>query len=158
MTKPSDNRLFGDNFVKITATFFGIGYFPWGPGTMGSLAGILIAWFTGDFFWLPLLIFLVLGFAVCRPAIRVLNSGDPSSFVMDEVVGVMIAAASIPHTWQFYLAAFVLFRIFDIAKPWPISVIQKSKLPRAIMADDILAGLFANILIQGYLYFAMGRA
>lgn len=158
MTPPSDKKLFGDNFVKLTATFFGIGYFPWGPGTMASLAGIVIAWFSGSLFIPLVMIFMALGFSVTAPAIRVLKSGDPSSFVIDEVVGVMIAAASIPHTWQFYAAAFILFRIFDIAKPWPISVIQKSKLPRAIMGDDILAGLFANILIQGYLYFAMGRA
>ncbi len=151
MTQPSDKPSIGDMFVKLTATFFGIGYFPWGPGTLGSFAGILISWFAGDFFWIYLVVFAVLGYAVARPATRLLNSGDPSAFVMDEVVGVMIAAAAIPKIPIFYVVAFLLFRLLDITKPWPIAIIQKRKHPRAIMDDDILAGLFVNLLIQGYL-------
>ena len=143
-------------FAKIVATFFGIGYSPWAPGTIGSLAGIGITWFAGPLTSIVLLIFLALGFAVCKPAAEAFKSADPSFFVMDEVCGVMIAAFLVPRTYIFYGAAFILFRIFDIAKPWPISLIQKSEEPAAIMWDDVLAGIFANVLIRVYLFFAHG--
>ena len=137
--------------VRMIATFFGAGYSPWAPGTMGSLAGILISWFAGDLFWPLLALLIFLGFAVSKPAVSVFASGDPSAFVMDEVVGMMISVSFLPKTIFFYGGAFILFRLFDITKPWPISLIQKSKHPWAIMGDDILAGVFANLLIYSLL-------
>ena len=148
---PSGKTPAKDVLVKITATFFGAGYSPWAPGTMGSLAGIMIAWFVGPSAYLYLAVFAALGFLVCPASVRVFNSTDPSMFVMDEVCGVMIAALLVPRTIAFYAGAFILFRLFDIAKPWPISIIQKSKRPSAIMWDDVLAGVFANLVLRGIL-------
>lgn len=147
-----------DLFVKMVATFLGTGYFPWGPGTMGSFAGILVAWFSGPLTSAVLLIFIGLGFWACKPAVEVFQSSDPSRFVMDEACGVMIAVFLIPRTYVLYLAGFILFRFFDILKPWPISLIQKSKDPSSIMWDDLLAGIFANTLIRGYLLYAYSGA
>ena len=151
--KISPSKSFQNFFIKLTATFFGIGYSPWAPGTMGSLAGLFLAWFIDKSSIDYLLIFLVLGFLVCKSAVDFFSSGDPSCFVMDEVCGMMITVLFIPRTFYLYLAGFILFRIFDIAKPWPISRIQQSKSPWAIMWDDILAGIFANLLIRGYLFY-----
>ena len=143
------------NFIiKITGTFLGVGYSPWAPGTLASAAGLALAWFLGSYFPLFLVFFLVLGFAASGPATRLFFSGDPQCFVMDEVCGMMISLIMIPRTVYCYLAGFILFRVFDIAKPWPISRIQKSKHPSAIMWDDVLAGIFANIILRVFLFYS----
>lgn len=135
-----------DFFVKAAATFFGVGYARRAPGTFGSLAGLALAAFLGAWL-LPALIFLlIVGYAICRPAVRVFSSGDPSRFVLDEVCGMMIGASVYPKTPLWYLAAFALFRFFDILKPWPISKVQGMKHPSAIMSDDVLAGVFTAAL------------
>ena len=151
MTPTSGKQPLGDRLVKLTATFFGIGLSGWAPGTMGSVAGVLIAWFAGPAAPALLLFFIALGFIIAKPATRVLNSGDPSSFVLDEVCGMMLALTLVPKDIYLFGAGFILFRFFDILKPWPISLIQKSKRPAAILWDDLAAGLFANVLIQLYL-------
>ena len=157
MTKAfSKKKYFSDLFVKAVVTFLGTGYFPWAPGTMGSLAGILIAWFAGPFFFIYLLIFAVLGFAVSKPATRIFTSSDPSFFVIDEVVGAMISVILIPGSLVLYLTGFLLFRLLDVAKPWPIAIIQKMKHPWAIMGDDVLAGIFANLVLRALIFIFPG--
>ena len=140
--------------VKLLATFFGAGYSRWAPGTVGSLAGIAMAWFAEPFIFYPaLFIFLALGFLASGASIKIFKSDDPACFVMDEVCGAMIAVCLLPKTWPLYAMGFLLFRLFDITKPWPISLIQKSKHFSAIMLDDILAGVFAIVLLRVYLLF-----
>ncbi len=155
MMPASGKRPLGDRLVKLTATFFGIGLSGWAPGTLGSVAGILIAWFAGPAAPALLILFITLGFMIAKPATRVLNSGDPSSFVLDEVCGMMLTLTFVPKNCYLFGAGFILFRFFDILKPWPISLIQKSKRPTAILWDDLAAGLFANLLIQLYLFFKL---
>ena len=140
-----------DRLVKITATFLGVGYAGRAPGTAGSFAGLALAWWSGPYSPAVLLVFLALGFLVCKPAARVFSSNDPRCFVMDEVCGMMIAVFLLPPKFFLYLAGFILFRLLDIFKPWPISVIQRSPHPWAIMGDDLLAGVMANLLLHGYL-------
>ena len=142
-----------ESLVKMIATFSGAGYSRWAPGTMGSLAGVAIAWFAEPFIFYPaLLICLALGFLASGASIKIFKSDDPACFVMDEVCGVMIAVCLVPKTWPLYAMGFLLFRFFDITKPWPISLIQKSKHFSSIMLDDILAGAFAFALLHGYLF------
>ena len=114
MTPTSGKQPLGDRLVKLTATFFGIGLSGWAPGTMGSVAGVLIAWFAGPAAPALLLFFIALGFIIAKPATRVLNSGDPSSFVLDEVCGMMLALTLVPKDIYLFGAGFILFRFFDI--------------------------------------------
>jgi phosphatidylglycerophosphatase A len=134
----------------VLATFFGCGYFPWGPGTIGSLAGIGIAallHFNGGLGRPALLILILL---VLAPAIwaatqteRILGREDPGLVVVDEVLGqwVTLLGAAI-RDWKTLLAAFLLFRIFDIWKPWPVKKFEKLPEGFGIIADDVVAGLY----------------
>ena len=73
---------------------------------------------------------------------------DASEIVIDEIVGVWIAVFALPFQWQFYLAAFVLFRLFDIYKPLFIRKIDKMDGNWSVMIDDVLAGVYANLILQ----------
>ncbi len=138
-------------WIKTVATFFFIGTLPVAPGTWGTAAGLLIAWGLTPALPVLLVVFCLAGFLVCRPAQSVLGSSDPSRFVMDEVCGMMMSVLWLPKDAVLYLAAFVLFRVFDVVKPWPISLIQKSKNPLSIMWDDLAAGVLVNIILQLFL-------
>ncbi|MBI3252004.1 MAG: phosphatidylglycerophosphatase A [Candidatus Omnitrophica bacterium] len=134
--------------VRLAATFFWVGYLPLAPGTFGSLAGALIAWFFYPELAILAGVFTVTGFLVCRPAQRVLRGIDPPEFVLDEVCGMMLSVAALPKTPILFAAAFLLFRALDIYKPWPVSRIQAWKNPIGILADDLAAGLFVNLILQ----------
>ncbi len=136
------------NWVKTLASFFYVGYLPWAPGSFGSLAGLLIGWyFYGALPYLTVA-FCLLGFVICKPATAVFLSPDPSAFVLDEVSGMMLSVLWLPKTPFVFLAGFILFRLLDILKPWPISRIQKSPNPSSIMWDDLAAGALANAILQ----------
>ncbi len=137
-----------NNWVRTLASFFYVGYLPWAPGTFGSLAGLLIGWvFYGALPYLTIA-FCVLGFVICKPATAVFLSHDPSAFVLDEVSGMMLSLLWLPKTPAVFLAGFILFRLLDILKPWPISRIQKSPNPLSIMWDDLAAGALVNVILQ----------
>lgn len=134
-----------DRFVKIAATFFGVGYAPWAPGTAGSLAGLVIAWFSGPYVWAVFLALALLALAVSRRAAVLFASRDPGVFVLDEVCGVMVPVLLLPKNLLLYAMAFAVFRFFDIVKPWPIARIQRSAHPWAIVWDDLAAGAAAFV-------------
>ncbi|MBP7310675.1 MAG: phosphatidylglycerophosphatase A [Candidatus Cloacimonetes bacterium] len=144
------------DLYSFLASFFGIGFLPRMPGTWGSLVAfgiyflLPVGLFTGTalYFSLPLLLLFSL-LAVYLSAKAELSLGhDSGHIVIDEVCGYYTAVMFLPQSWLIGLYAFALFRVFDIAKPWPVSISQK--LPRGwgIVADDLLAGIYANILIQ----------
>lgn len=135
--------------IKLLASFFFTGKLPWCPGTFGSLVGLGLAWGLDPLFagWF-LVVFCLLGFWISDPARRAFHSDDPKEFVLDEVCGMMLAVLWLPKTLGIYLAGFVLFRILDTLKPWPISLVQKSKNPLAIMGDDLLAGIGVNLILR----------
>ena len=117
-------------------------------GTWGSLVGWVFAWYFAAFS-LPLFAALcVVGYAFTLIAEASFGSKDPSEFVLDEVCGMMLSVLWLPKTVAVFAAAFILFRILDIVKPWPISILQKMKHPFSIMHDDLAAGLFTNIILQ----------
>lgn len=142
-------------FSTLLATLFGVGLIPFAPGTFGSLAAyglymILPALYTGV--WVQLFPMLIIGMAllsvrICFKAEQVLGE-DAGSIVLDEVWGYFVATLFLPHSWLIGLYAFILFRAFDITKPYPIY--RSQRLPRGwgVMIDDILAGVYANILLQ----------
>jgi phosphatidylglycerophosphatase A len=142
-------------FARLLATWFGCGYSPLAPGTAGSAAALAIAvalhvyaGFTG---WH----FLALAAALFYPAVwastmtaRDVKRKDPSIVVVDEVIGQWIAlAAAHPFNWITCLAAFGLFRLFDIWKPAPVRQLEALPEGLGINADDAMAGLYAALVL-----------
>jgi phosphatidylglycerophosphatase A len=144
----------GSRFLGSAA---GLGLLPFAPGTFGTLAGVGLAVIA---LWAPnpdvaVLVFAalvtMLGVPLARAAEREAAREDPGWFVLDEVAGFLLAVAFTPlaaRTPFVLLAAFVAFRVFDIAKPWPLRRLEK--LPRGwgVMADDLAAGVYANVVVQ----------
>ena len=141
------------------ASGFGAGFSPRAPGTVGSIAALLPWWFLmQDLSPLAYLAVVAAGFALGTWAahwvIRETRIEDPGLVVWDEFIGVWIALFAAPAGWPWMLAGLVLFRIFDIAKPWPVSWADR-KLHGGFgaMLDDALAGLYALLLLQMVAYF-----
>ena len=137
------------------ATWFGCGYSPKAPGTAGSAAGILIAWLLisvaglSPLVLIPLTILLTpIGIWAAGATEREAGREDPGFVVIDEVLGQWLTAAAIVRpTWQSYVLAFALFRIFDITKPWPIRKLESLHGGLGIIADDLLAGVYGAVLM-----------
>lgn len=131
---------------------FGTGHAPFAPGTFGTLPGVILYWIMAD---LPLVYYLsltgvlfLIGIPLCGQAAKILRQTDPPSVVWDEIVGYLLTMIAIPPTGMGMVAGFALFRLFDIWKPWPIGLIDRNlKCGFGIMADDLVAGLFAWILV-----------
>jgi phosphatidylglycerophosphatase A len=136
------------------AAGFGAGFSPRAPGTVGSLAALLPWWlFMRDLSLPAYLAVLAVGFAVgvwaSHWAIRETKIEDPSLVVWDEYIGMWITLCLAPAGWPWMLAAFLLFRLFDIWKPWPVSwADQKLHGGFGAMLDDAIAGLYALGVLQ----------
>jgi len=141
---------FKKSIIYITGTGLGSGYAPFAPGTAGSLLGlfIYILFPADDITWLLVaLIVTIIGIPVST-WIENDKSRDPAIVVIDEICGQWIALLFLPRTLMVFVAAFVLFRIFDIWKPFPISRSQNLRGGWGIMMDDVFAGIAANICLQ----------
>lgn len=155
--KPSIFELI-KNPVLLLAYGFGLGLFPKAPGTFGTLAGIplvIIVMYLSPLMAVMLLsaLFLV-GIPICDSGSQRLGKDDPGAVVWDEIVGYGIAVIAIPLSIWAVVAAFVLFRIFDILKPWPIRWADtKVHGGLGIMLDDVLAGLMALAVMHLMQYF-----
>ncbi len=144
-----------NRLAVLLATWFGCGYFPWGPGTAGSLAAILIAWALRIFFGLGRPTLLILTTCLLLPAIwaatrtaRLVKRNDPGLVVVDEVLGqwvTLMGAAA--RSWKVFLAGFLLFRVFDIVKPWPVRQFERLPEGVGIVADDLAAGLYGALIL-----------
>ena len=142
LTTPSGLLAFG----------FGSGLSPFAPGTMGTLVAIPFIFALKSLgtsgFWITLLLLFLLGIWLCDQVSRKLGVHDHGGIVWDEMVGYWLSMAFVPMQWQWLLAAFVLFRVFDIVKPWPIRQLdQKVSGGFGIMIDDIVAALFTIIIL-----------
>lgn len=131
---------------------FGSGLSKYMPGTMGTLAAIpLYLLMIQINFWLYSLLTVAAvfgGIAVCRYAAEKLDVHDFGGIVWDEVAGLLITLWFVPFSWHAVIGGFILFRIFDIMKPWPIKWIdRKVGGGLGIMLDDVLAGLFAGLIL-----------
>lgn len=122
------------------------------PGTWGSLAALplygLFFWVPAPVFWLILVVSFVLGVWLCQRTADALGVHDHPAIVWDEFVGMWIVLALQPTQWWWIGVAFVLFRLFDIWKPWPISWLdQRVSGGLGIMLDDVLAGIYALLVL-----------
>lgn len=135
------------------STGFYSGFMPIAPGTAGSVVGLGIVYLlkdTGTFFQVvAALLFSVLGIWVSDVASKVFKKHDPQRVVIDEIVGVMITMIGIPLTGYTGLLGFCLFRFFDILKPIPANFADKKlKGGLGVMLDDIVAGIYGNIVMH----------
>lgn len=136
--------------MLLLATGFGSGLVPRAPGTAGTLPGLLLAWLSW-FFPLPVQVLAValvcaMGVMICGTAARRLGVHDHPAIVWDEMAGVMLALLFAPPHWSSLVAGFLLFRLFDVWKPWPICLVDRRLHGGlGIMLDDLLAGLYAAL-------------
>jgi len=138
---------------KLFSTFFYLGYFPFAPGTVGTIAAVPVYYYLLS--GLPIAEYLAFAAAfslfsvwVSNPAKDIFGREDPGQVVIDEVCGYFVAMALIPPTALNMAAAFLVFRALDIVKPPPAR--QSERLPGGwgIVADDIVSGIFTNIVLQ----------
>lgn len=160
-------KSFSDYWSIGVATVFGSGYSPFAPGTAGSVIGVLMWWAASLFFpayavafdWKIQLMLIVGSLAKGYLACAKLDAHwghDNQKIVIDEVFGVFITLFFVPVTWINLLLGLILFRVFDIWKPLGIRQIDNWEHPMAVMLDDGLAGIYAAVVLQGILFFAIG--
>jgi phosphatidylglycerophosphatase A len=161
-SEPSPSHLPHSPLSWLIATFFGIGHLRPGPGTWASVVTVLLWWVAAQALnprWLvPVAIVVSLavifiGIPSSTTAARESGREDPGFVVIDEVAGQMIALIGVPLHWKYLLASLILFRVFDIVKPFPLRRLEKLPEGTGIMMDDVGAGLYALALLQAYLYF-----
>lgn len=137
----------------VIATWFGVGHFPVAPGTAGSLAALPFAWLIMTYFGplglaIATGVVFVIGVWAADRYTRTRGVADPGSVVIDEVAGQWLALILVPPDLIAYAIGFALFRIFDVVKPWPISLLDREvKGGLGVMLDDLLAGALAAILL-----------
>jgi phosphatidylglycerophosphatase A len=151
-------------WASLVATFFGAGQLKPGPGTWGSLATLLV-WIVISHFlptgWvLPVnLLLAALAIAIGIPAAtrvaRASGIKDPQFVVIDETAGQLITLIGAPLVWKSFLAGFILFRAFDIVKPYPVRQLEKLPEGTGIVVDDVAAGLYGLAVMQLLLHFGL---
>lgn len=130
------------------------GYFPFAPGTVGSAAGLLfyalVWWIASPVFETIFIVGLfAAGVWAGTTAERYFGGVDPGPIVMDEVVGMLITLAFIPALgWSGLLAGFLLFRVFDVLKPFPAGRFERLHGGLGVMADDAMAAVYANLSLR----------
>ena len=139
--------------IHFLAYGFGTGLIPYAPGTFGSLVGIVLFWFmaglpAGPYAAIVVVLFFA-GIFICGLTARDVGATDPGFIVYDEIVGFLVAIYMMPADWRWVAAGFVIYRTFDIWKPFPIGWIEdKVGLGSGIMADDIIAGLYTLAILH----------
>ena len=140
--------------TRIFATSFGFGYSPFAPGTTGTLPALALfaIWpIWGEWWFLPAAaVIFLLGVPLAAWAERLWKRTDPGHVSIDEVVGYMVTIAFVPTTYPLLVAVigFFVFRFFDIVKPPPTRKLEYLPAGWGVMADDVMAGIYGNILMQ----------
>jgi len=144
---------FKQKTVIFVSTGFYLGKIPFAPGTFGSIPGLLLAYLISlsSLFYgtVMILIFIAGAIFISNEAETLFQSKDPKQIVIDEAAGMGVALLGLPFNMETAAAGFILFRLFDILKPFPIKIVER-KLPggTGIVMDDVLAGVFANIILR----------
>jgi phosphatidylglycerophosphatase A len=146
---------FADRLALAIGTWFGCGYWPWGPGTMGALAALVIALAMHAWWGAGRIAIGVLAVAVVGPGIwaagrtaTIKGKKDPGLVVVDEVLGLWVTLLGAPVlNWKTWLGAFVLFRVFDIWKPWPVRQLESLPGGTGIVMDDLAAGVYGALVL-----------
>ncbi len=139
-------------FTLFLATFGGIGYLPGMPGTWGSLAALPLWWamqrclspWRYALAWLAL---LAVSLWAAGEAWNTLGEADHPAIVLDEVMGLLVALAWVPPKWPWVVLGFALFRVFDIAKPFPLKLLEQLPGGLGVVIDDVAAGAAARVVL-----------
>ena len=139
----------------ILATGFGSGYSPFAPGTAGSAVGLLFVWgmstlgLTGQL--VAVLVVTVVSMIAADIVATSMGLKDPGLIVADEVAGMMVTMIAIPLSLKSLLLGFILFRVMDVVKPPPARQFEHFKGGIGIVADDLMAGVYAQLVLRGVL-------
>jgi phosphatidylglycerophosphatase A len=141
-----------DRFFLFLAAGFGAGYSPIAPGTAGTLVAIPIYFFLSfipsPLYELTIITFFFLSSWISEKAQREWGRRDHPRIVIDEIVGFLITMLWLPKTILFIILGFFVFRFFDIIKPPPIRFLERMKGGYGVVLDDVMAGIYANIVLQ----------
>ena len=137
--------------IKLITSFFYLGHSPVMPGTLGSLAGLVVYLLVKDsllLYGFAMLFLFTLGVMFSSEAERVYKRKDARMIVIDEACGMMLALFLVPATTVSIITGFLLFRIFDIIKPPPAKRVEKITGAFGVMFDDIIAAVYTNLILQ----------
>ncbi len=130
---------------------------PFAPGTAGTVVGVLLYLFLKG---VPLVSYVIacvlatgIGIWAAEEAEKVLGKKDAPSIVIDEIAGYLISMVLVPSGWGYIVAAFLLFRLFDVIKPWPLRRLQDLHGGLGVVIDDVGAGIYTNVVLQITAYF-----
>jgi phosphatidylglycerophosphatase A len=151
---------------RISASVLYIGYFPWGSGTIGSAITVLALWFASSRYgvnfpmqhilwtWIVLLAFIAICFFLTSRSRDVFGVEDAPQIIIDEVAGQLVTFFMVPLTYKTLVLGFLLFRFFDIVKPFPVHHMEDMEDGVGVTMDDVAAGVLANVslLVIMYLY------
>ena len=140
------------NINSIFVSVFGVGYIPFASGTFGSLAGLIIGYLiyliNYNLLFLAIPILFILGIIASDIYQNKTGEQDSKVIVIDEVVGQLIAMLTVLDNFLLLFLSFLIFRFFDIVKPWPASFFDKKmKNGKGVMMDDVIAGIYSLIIL-----------
>ncbi len=151
-------------WATVVATFFGMGRIKPGPGTWGSLAAVIL-WAVASLripvasrVWATIVaaaVVTLIGIPAATRVARASGLKDPQFIVIDEVAGQLVTLIGVPLGWKTFLAGFILFRVFDIWKPFPIRRLERLPEGTGIVVDDLGAGLYALAIVHLLLHFGL---
>ena len=141
------------------ATGFYIGTVPVAPGTLGSLIGLPLCLFLSRLTFLQsvliILVFILFAVGIASAAEKILKQKDPGQIVIDEIAGLLVTFAGLPFNLKTALAGFIIFRLFDILKPFPIRILDKRMGGGSgVVLDDVVAGIYGNLFLRLVIYFS----
>jgi phosphatidylglycerophosphatase A len=161
---PSESISRAPLWATLTATFFGAGRLKPGPGTWGSVATVLLWWLASSH--IPsanrtvatiaaAAAVTLVGIPAATKVARASGVKDPQFVVIDEVAGQLVALIAVPLSWKTFLAGLILFRVFDILKPFPVRRLERLPEGTGIVVDDMGAGLYALAVMHLLLHFGL---
>ncbi len=141
---------------KIISTFFGVGYFPVAPGTLTSILIVLAYKFylyklSWPLYFLIIFLLFLIGVYTSSKFSSDLSKKDPRKIVIDEACGQLLVLFRMSDAWFPVLSCFILFRVFDITKPYPIKKVETLPSGWGIMTDDLVAAIYAGVIVNLYL-------
>jgi phosphatidylglycerophosphatase A len=145
-----------DNLILFIAQGAYSGRSPFAPGTAGTVIGVLLYLFLKDlgtlWYGLACAVVIVLGVWSAGRADQLFGTKDNRTIVIDEIAGYLVSLLLVPGAWQYVVAAFFVFRFFDILKPFPLRQLEHLPGGWGVMMDDIGAGVYTNIVLQTAVY------
>ncbi len=147
-----------NSLILLVAEGFYSGKSPIASGTAGTVVGVFLYYFfsslTAVWYLIVCIVIAVIGLWLAGEAEKLLGKKDAPSIVIDEITGYLVSMTLIPVSWGYMAAGFILFRFFDIVKPWPLQRIQNLHGGVGVMLDDIGAAVYTNIILQiSYSYY-----